>query len=111
MEYFVLGIWSLTEAVSRGYFTNVLVTVNAPPEKNPDIVSSNCSSFLLSFDSVVVAISVATADAVDGGEMSVDVAFAGKGTEAIRAAADNDDKNDDRDISRPILSVSSSLPL
>ena len=93
MEYFVFGICSLTEAESRGYFTTVFVTVSAPPEKNPDIVSFNCSSFWVSFDIVVGDDAVVTADAIgDAG-----VAFAGKDAEATRAAADSD-KKDDRDI-------------
>ena len=94
MEYFVFGICSRTEAESRGYFTTVFVTVSAPPEKNPDIVSSNCSSFWVSFDIVVGDDSVATADA---GEEVLGVAFARKDAEATRAAADNE-KKDDRDI-------------
>ena len=113
MEYFVLGICSRTEAESRGYFTTVFVTVNAPPEKNPDIVSSNCSSFLVSFDIVVGDNSVATADAADAvggdagdgdaGDGDAGVAFAGRDAVATRTAADND-KKDDRDIPRFILS-------
>ena len=95
MEYFVFGICSRTEAESRGYFTTVFVTVNAPPEKKPEIVSSNCSSFWVSFDIVVGDDSVATADA--GEEVLGGVAFAGKDAEATKAAADND-KKDDRDI-------------
>ena len=107
MEYFVFGICSLTEAESRGYFTTVFVTVNAPPEINPDIVSSSCSSFFMSLDSVVGDDSVATADAEggDGSDGNAGVAFAGKDTEATRAAADND-KKDDLDIPRFILSFS-----
>lgn len=108
MEYFVFGICNLTEAESRGYFTTVFVTVNAPPEKNPDIVSSNCSSFFVSFDIVVGDKSVATADAADAvggdaGDGDAGVAFAGKDAAATRTAADND-KKDDRDIPRFILS-------
>ena len=109
MEYFVLGICSRTEAESRGYFTTVFVTVNAPPEKNPDIVSSNCSSFLVSFDIVVGDNSVATADAADAvggdaGDGDAGVAFAGRDAVATRTAADNDKKDDRDNIPRFILS-------
>ena len=73
------------------------MTVSAPPERNPDIVSFNCSSFLASLDNVG-DVAVATADAVVDGA----VAFAGEDAVATRAAADNDRK-DERDISRSIL--------
>ena len=72
------------------------MTVSAPPERNPDIVSFNCSSFLASLDNVG-DVSVVTADAVVDG-----AAFAGEDAMATRAAAEND-RNDERDIPRSIL--------
>ena len=75
------------------------MTVSAPPERKPDIVSFNCSSFLASLDDSVGDVLVVTADAVVDG-----AAFAGEDAVATRAAADTDnDRKDERDIPRSIL--------
>lgn len=96
-----LGICNRTVAVSKGYLTTVLVTVNAAPAKNPE-TDSCCVFFEVAIMFVVVVDFVGVVGGLDSGRVLAAAADE-DGVKDATAIVAKEATNADRDIVVDIL--------